>query len=529
MRWYHQRHKSMQWATRMFTRQEWKLIGFAVLLTLISRASAFVSPTFNVDDLWFWANNFDFSTSSTAFREGRFTGPFLYAFQYALGLNAPRAFTLSASVLSFCLAISAIIVCRLWRIDGNLIASALIVAVLSQHPYQTDFYTWKIATLSGGIPFVMTMGALLIAGRGWRQFCVAVLFIMLAFGIHQIPLELASAALVLAVPIRLMQRNFDLREWLFAVAALAIGTALYIIVAKLTIAYAPHFESVGRDQLILGSHPELVVERLLELADMMVLRDPLTGWLSRAVLGGLLLLGATGIVLRSALPFKQRIGVLALFLLAICVAFVCAVALTVVPVAWMPAYRNLMAINLIWAAIALSAYFAVQNSGRTAVIGATALIVAGFMGTSGEILSDQQRANQRDIMLMTKISSDIEKLPDYRRIKVLAFVGTTTAPLTGLRTRSDFSAGWYNYGTTLSVFSVWWPGYLVALYNEVTGRSAGYLEEGTAMDAARAYCRGKEIWPARDAVKSMGDWAIICLGPYHKPVPGPLGREVARQ
>ncbi|PLP96991.1 glucosyltransferase domain-containing protein [Cupriavidus pauculus] len=508
----------------MFSKQEWKLFGFAVLLTLMSRASAFVSPTFNVDDLWFWAANFDFVTSQTAFREGRFTGPFLYAFQFALGINGPRAFALSATLMAMSLAVSSILVCRIWKIDGNLIASGLVVAVLSQHPYQTDLYTWKMAMLTGGFPFVMTMSALLIAAGSVRRFLIAVFIIVLAFGIHQIPLQLAAATLVLAVPIRLLQRNFVLREWLLMVAALLVGTILYVVVAKLAIHYVPHFESVGRDKLIIFSDPQLVVERICELAGVFTMSDPLTGWLSRLLLACLLLVGSVGILLQGGVSIGKRAAILALLMAGIAIAFVCSVALTVVPVAWMPAFRNLMAINLVWAAIILVAYLVVHWRGRGAVAGVTILILLGFMGVSGEILSDQQRANSRDVLLMNRISADIEKLPDFNRIKLLAFVGTTTAPLRKLRTASDFSIGWYNYGTTLSVFSVWWPGYLVALYNEVNGATMAWADEGPVMLQARDYCKGKPSWPAREAVKSMGDWAIVCVGPYQKPAPGRLER-----
>lgn len=501
-------------------KQTQKLFLLAVFLAFVARASAFVSPTFNVDDLWYWARDFDFVTSTVAFREGRFFGPWLYEFQYALGVNAPRAFAFSAAFLTACLAVTSTMVCRIWKIEGNAMASVLAVAVLTLHPYQTDLYTWKLAMLSGGIPFVMTMWALIIAPRGALQFAGALVLIVLAFGIHQIPLEYAAAALVLAVPIHLARGNFVLREWLRMVAALTVGTILYVIVAKLTIYYTTHFESVGRDSLIVLSDPMLVVDRVEELVGMFLLNDPLTGWLTRVILGVLLLTGCVGVFCAPGTPIGRKFLVLFCLIASLAIAFLCVVALTVVPTAWMPAFRNLMSANLLWAAVIVVAYLLSAVRIRKVVVGLVCLVLFGFMGTNGEILSDQQRANSRDVVLMSRISSDIEKLPDFARIKALAFVGTNTAPLKNPRTGSDFSVGWYNYGTTLSVFSVWWPGYLVALYNEVNGSGMAYVQSEAALTTAYQYCAANKIWPGQGAIKSMGDWVIVCVGPYREPEPG---------
>ncbi len=501
-------------------KQEYKLFALAIVLTLVARASAFVSPTFNVDDVWYWANNYDFSTGQVAFREGRFFGPLLYELQYALGVNAPRAFALSAAVLAACLAASYILVLRMWKIEDNWIASALAIAVLTLHPYQTDLYTWKVAMLSGGPPFLVTMWALSIASRGIWHFSAAVVLIVLSFGVHQIPLEFAAATLALAVPIGLARGNLALHTWLKMSAALILATIVYVIVAKLTIYYTAHFESVGRDKLIILSNPTLVVARVQELAEMFVLRDPLTGWLARVILAVLFLAGCMGILLGPRMSMGSRWLLLLCFVASLAVAFLCVVALTVVPSAWMPAYRNMMSANLIWAAVAVLAYALGATWSRKVVVVLVCLVLFGFAGMSGEILSDQQRANRRDIALMGRISADIEKLPGFARFKAIAFVGTNTSSLKNLRTGSDFSVGWYNYGTTLSVFSVWWPGYLAALYNEVNGSKLGYVQSEAALAMATAYCAANKTWPANGSVKSMEDWVIVCVGPYRKPEPG---------
>lgn len=494
-------------------RREYWIFATGILLCLIARGSALVSPTFNVDDLWYWPMGFDFNTVGViGLREGRFTGAFIAGLDTALGVNAPLSFTLAGAAMIVCQVITALLICRLWKIDDDKLASVVAVALLVLHPYWADLFTWKIALLNGGLPFVATFVALAICTLGRKAAAVAVLLIVLALGVHQLPLQLASAALALAVPIGLVRRNFVLREWVFRVATLVVATIAYVIVAKLSVALLSNIDSVGRDKLIIHSHFALVIARAQELLELVAIKDPLTGWLTRVIFVLLTLFSAGRILIARETSLQRRAIESAALVGALAAAFVCAIALTIVPHAWMPAFRNLLSIGALWAAVAVIALSLSTGVARKIVTVSIALVVFGFLGSNNQVLSDQQRANRRDVALMTRVAAAVGALDKATPMKKISFVGTNTSSLKNIATAANFSHGWHEYGTTLSTFAVMWPGYLLQLYNEVTGEDVRDMPTAPEQAWAVEQCKGRQ-WPEKAAVFGRGDMVVVCLGP----------------
>jgi hypothetical protein len=178
-----------------------------------------------------------------------------------------------------------------------------------------------------------------------------------------------------------------------------------------------------------------------------------------------------------------------------------------------PQFRvtNLLSIEIIWAAIgAMTFSISGQRLQRTVAV-AVVLILLGFVGSNNEVLSDQQRVNRRDISMMTRIATDIASLDNEASVQRILFIGTNTSSLARIDTAADFSDGWHTYGTTLSVFAVWWPAYLVQLYNEVTGSQMAFATTPDQLAWAEQSCAGRR-WPARGSVLGHGDLAVVCLG-----------------
>lgn len=501
------------------SKNEIKVFCIALALCFIARGSALFSPTFNVDDLMYWPTAFDFHTVGViSLREGRFTGPLIAALEDALGIHAARSFALAGIALIVSQVVSALLICRLWKAEGDAMMSMAVVALLVLHPYQTDFFTWKMAMLNGGIPFVATFAALCICTRSRAFFVGAVLLIVLAFGIHQLSLPMAAAVLALALPIALVRGTFDRREWLIRVLALTLAVVAYVITAKIIMALVSHSESLGRDKIILLSAPALVLSRSIELVSLMTIGDPLIGWLARAMLGVTAMLVVLRIALHRGVSAWARCFQISLFALAIIAAIGCSISLTVVPNAWMPAFRNLQSASIVWAAIAVLALHLTSGTSRKVTYVVLGLIIFGFIGANNQILSDQQRSNRRDVALMTRIAYAVGSLERSEPMQRIAFVGTTTTSLTQIATGADFSDGWHNYGTTLSVFAVYWPAYKIALYNEVTGE---LRQQATPEETqwAEKECSGKS-WPAKGSVFGIGPLAVVCLGSPAKFVAG---------
>ncbi|MBZ9600771.1 hypothetical protein [Phyllobacterium chamaecytisi] len=508
---------------KYWERDEARLFVFAVVLCLIARGSSLYTATFNVDDLWFWPGKFDFQTlGNTALREGRFFGPVIVEVLTALGINVARTFTLSAVALLLCQSIGALMVCRLWKVNDDWRISAVVVAVLVLHPYQADISTWKIAQFPGGVPFVMTFWALLVCSRSAAWFALSAAVIVLALAIHQIPLEMAACVLAFEPIVTILRNRFDLREWVMRGLALGVATALYVVAAKFAISYTTHLESLGRESIILLSDPGLVFSRARELLSVVSLQDPLTGWLTRVLFIGLAIFGVFGIARRTEFSVRDRVLLVILLAVSVAAAFVFAISLTIVPLSWMPAFRNLLSVEVIWAGIAAVSVSLATGVYRRIAVSAVALILLGFIGSNNEVLSDQQRVNRRDLLMMNRIAQDIGHLDNQDKIRKIAFIGTTVSSLANIHTGADFSTGWHTYGTTLSIFAVWWPGYLAQLYNEVTGLTV-FVATREQQAWAEVSCDGHR-WPDQGSVFGKDDLAVVCLGVPAKVVPGPFDR-----
>jgi len=492
---------------------EKKLFYFGVLISLVSKGQALFNSSYSVDDIWFRHIRYNFETVGvTSFREGRFTGPFLAGLEDALGTNLAHATTLSALTMMICMTVTAIMICRLWRTTSDFGLSAIIVAILLLHPYQTDFYTWKMSMFNGSLAFPIALGALLLARKSWQFFLPAVLSLVVALGIQQIPLQFNATALMLTIPFMFPYEEKQYREWLRMFLLIAIATILYWILAHYVIkVFGAIHGTLGRDKIIIFNEPWLVWLRIKELCSLFVFKDPLVSPLTRI----LLCLLVFAVIFGLCLPWREnfssgwkRVAVLSLTGI---VSILASIILTIAPMAWMPVFRNMFSISLLWASLAGLAYSLSRGNLRKFVVLSVALISFGFIGKDNEILDDQIRSNARDWSMMTRIAADVEHLSDFPSIARILFIGTNPAPIQKLSSGADLSNGWHAYGVTLSAFAVPWPEYLNQLYMDVTGYL--YMGYATEMERTQAGQKCSNLkWPDHDAVYRTGELAVVCLG-----------------
>ncbi len=501
-------------------RHELRILLCGVAFSLLARAIALVTHAHGVDDLVYWAaGRYDFDiVARHAFSEGRFFYPVLTGLADALGINAPRAFTLSGAMLCATLALAAVLICRLWRITDDLLLSVLVSGLFVPHPYFTDLFTWKMGMFTAGPPFVLALGGLVVARHSWPAAAAGTGMFVLALGGHQLPLGVCAAAALFAIvldvvraPHRLPTKAI-LAEHMRILAVLAIATIAYVIVAKLVIASLHKASTMNRDVLIVATHPGLVLRRAVELIRLMAFGDPLISPVLRSIFATFAAVAVCGLVWRS--PGVRGCARAAMLALGIILGAVCVVGLTSVPVAWFPSFRNLCAASVVWAAVGAACYLVSPAWLRPAILVLVGLVALGFIGKGNEMLSDQLRAADRDRLLMTRIVGRLEELPNWSSLDRVAFIGTTAAPLTGLATGLDASSGWGGYGTTLSVFATFFgeTGYLVHLLNEVSGHRLSHVSPEQSK-RARLICEGRGRWPARDSVTSEDTVGIVCLGP----------------
>lgn len=507
-------------ANSFLTKDNALLLAYGVLLQVISKGSALFSFTFNIDDIIFWSMEYSYDTLlSSAIRDGRFMLPFLAWWEQLLGINPPLSFTVSTLIFMVCISTSAILVCHIWGVERNRWASIIVIGFISLHPYLTDFFTWRIATFNGGLPFVFALISLIAGGRSTRLMPLAIILFSLSLGIHQIPLQFCATTIACAALFLLLrytgaiesdfqknQLRIEIYRLLRMLVVLIAGSLIYAILAKFYIAYGG-IETLGRDKIILIENPLLVLSRISELFSLWTLSDPLVSPLNRLFFIVFLAIFVFSVFRKNLVFTKKIISVLSVpFLLTL--AALGAIGLTVVPIAWIPVFRNMFSISLIWSAVAVFAYLAASRYGRNLSVGLICLLFIAFAAKDNEMLTDQMRANQRDISMMNRIAGDIEKLSNFKEMHSLVFIGTNSSSLRGLRSAADLSNGWNSYGTTLSLFAIPWQGYMASFLYQITGYE---FRQENDLVKFKAACSNK-YWPSDGSVFSISTTVVVCLG-----------------
>ena len=265
---------------RLLHRRDLALFAFGVFLAFITRGISLFAPSYAVDDIIMMQFPFDAATTGySGFREGRFIYPLMAEAAYRLGVHLPRAYTMSAVWLMVCLSATAVLVCHLWGIAKDFKLSLLVVAVLVLHPYQADIYTWKIALFVGGLPFVLAVLSVILAGDSWKRMWLGAAVLWFALGGHQLGLAYASAAAVLTlllasarIVVDEQAPSHDLQRVGRYLSVLVVGTAVYWLTSILVMRVLDVSSLLGREQIILLSQPGLVWRRAVELGRMMRLR-----------------------------------------------------------------------------------------------------------------------------------------------------------------------------------------------------------------------------------------------------------------
>jgi hypothetical protein len=441
---------------------------------------------------------------------------------------------MSALWMMVCLSVTAVLVCKIWRITDPVL-SAILVAVIVLHPYQADIYTWKIALFVGGLPFVLALLAILLAQNGWRQMGWGVAVLWFSLGGQQLGLTYAASAVALTVFIAIAQasRENSNPTWEFARftrsgLVLLIGTAIYWITSVVIIRALGVGSLLGREQIILFSDPGLVWARTMELAGKVIGRDPLVSPAQIGIIAILIVIALCSIAFHA---FRNQRGrniplLIGLAVTSLALGWLATIALMAVPKVWIPVFRNMSAAGVVVAAVVAGGYLLTSGAWRKVVIGLAALLCFGFAGKSNEIMTDQLRANQRDQTLMVRIAYDVEKLETFKQVTRLYFVGKTGLPLTRLDTQTDPTRGRDAYGVTMSVLAnaAFDNIYPVMLFNELTGYFFGSALNSDEVAVANQRCTEAEEWPRTGSVSTAGDIAIICLGKPLQPTRARLER-----
>ncbi len=506
------------------TKFESMLIAFATVLSLLARLPSIINPVLAMDDIIFLHSpNLTQQYEELGLEEGRFTLAVVLRFLDLFGVEIARVWLLSGVILSLTLSICAVMILRLWKVDSDAVSCFIFTALFVTHPYLTEMFLWKSPMITAGLPFLLCLFAMVIARTSLTSAVMGGALFTAALGIHQLSLTLCAIVFGIGVTLELTRSRefFDLSSHVRIGGTMVAATVCYALLAKVAIALSYKPSLLGRDTIILFSNPLVVRNRAFEILRMMIFSDPLiapgTRW---CILICLVIICV--IYVRAGIGERNPLLVGIALLLPVLVAFaaILAATLTVLPRAWIPWARNLCAMSVLIGGISIMALMRASGYTRKLVIALSILIIVGFVAKSNEMTTDQIRTGMRDRRKMESIVYSLEKLPNFRDVKKVAFVGTSSSSLSGLTTGSDVSDGWGQYGTTFSIFDLFFSqdNYLTQYLNETSGYE---FTDGSALEQG-GRCQSGPFWPAAGSIIDSGDLVTVCLSRLAKRRLGPL-------
>lgn len=509
----------------MFSATEWRVFRIGIVTSLLAKGISAFSGAFSVDDiLWINAKFNGALVSDVSARDGRFLYPYLTDILFNLGIDAPKATTLSAVILIVSLILSAQLACRVWRIENNFAGSLCVVLFATLHPYQVDFSTWKIGMLTGGLPLLVSMYGLWLASRSRRGTMAGAFAIAASLAVHQIGGTWVGVALCFSVIFAALDERENLAAaWVSRgigrqILAVAAAVILYLLCIVLMRAFAgapDHNELYGLSNLSLVTQFETFLTLIL-------FHNPLFAPFLDVGFYVLILFFVV-YVLRSTVARagpNSRLQSLGIIILAFGGAWLCCIALPVITLQKEQMFaRTMSAFGLFWGAMA--GVLVVCTVGRYAQKAYVAIVTAmsiGFIGVNNQVLTDQARANERDIELGRTIIRQVEMLEGFQFVDRLAIVGTTPQALANLRTGLDLSgASQKNVGIVMSVFANSYENdYRVRLINETMATNFIGMLTAKEWADAKGYCgfalKFLGQFPAMGSVVRSGSMAIVCIG-----------------
>jgi len=490
------------------------LFGLAVL-----GRGVVLAPAYSVDDYVFV--HFDHIPWRKFAGEGRFGLAALVAGLEYLGVGPQWSWMLFGLVHLLFWPLLALAVVRWWGCNLRRADGLLAAAIISCHPFATEFFSLRTAQVLPVASFGLAGLVLFLRRRvGWHL-AASALLLGIALSIMQsvlhlvVMIALTGWAVALSREASIQDRGAGARlegawpgdvlglhgrSWRLLIAT-GFGVVLYSLV------------SVGLKALLDVNYESRM--SLLDLSDLGTrLREgmsavfwrtlhpgPVTPW-GASILQGLILASTSLLlVVRAATTRVRRAKLLyclALFLLM--AASTWTLGLMWVLRDFFPTPRVTFHVAVFWAAVIIVGY---RASGRrwmrVALAGASAILVVSYLGTSNRVLTDQRRLNLRDHSRTTRIVADLETAKGVENARRLAVVGGGwTYPayiqtLDGLLNTSGFGS-WAR----------------VEMFVEVSGmafkRPSVEEEEWAALE-----CKRRRPWPADGGAFVEGELAVVCL------------------
>ena len=491
--------------------QEWGTVFWvSLILNLLAYLGYIVHFTYAVDDYGYFFTNVNHLT------HGRWVSGFIFNTLLQKSLMP----TLSPIFGMTCYVLTGIGLCKLWSVTKR--SSLLIIALWSLHPYMLETYTFRIATVTCAIAYLITIIALWLVPRGKSELALAIVLFYLALSTYQTVLGFAVAVIMVQVLLITFRENFSadsIRKcgWLLFryILMLIISLVVYLSITKLLF-LCLDLTTNSRYQAGFISNMDQLKVKLGTVAIKLFIR--------------------LGPIKEFVLPFVGKFSIFLIYITAMFAIIKKDARLSVIlpvflwifliPLGAIIFLLPLVALNMPWRVcmglvVFLAGMFALIQESDSLMLRRAGMVLGGFLIVifilnNNTILFKHHLVNQNDMLMANRIIAKAQSLEGYQPGGELAIVGTVQKEkLT--KTGKDY---WQivteytkrnikrRYSLTRSAFETNWSKYSFLLdYCNLELKRCS-LE---ALEKAKRLAKNKKPWPDPSSVFIHDGTVVVVL------------------
>ncbi|MBU1118709.1 glucosyltransferase domain-containing protein [Patescibacteria group bacterium] len=479
-------------------KSEFKYFLYAFLASLLARGVVLFNLSYAIDDYSYMFTHITLDRNCISF--GRWGLGIVNDFFFYLGIEGPYAFPFVAILSFLTLAYVSVLICRMWDVKGFW-ACILVSLFFILHPYQSEIYTFRIASISFFVALLFAFTSFYLAGVLKRRLLfLPIMLFVFSLSVYQIVLNYVFVVYFFSLIVFLLfkQNERRNRESLFSQFILLIGgTFVYFIVNKL-ILYLTQIETPKRAEFVTFDQiPDRVKEISLLVFGMFYQAESILPFLTKILLLLFLLLFIFSV---SIFLLKKKLYLkLALFIFVFILAYFSTIGVNMMNGVWWPAPRVLASVGIFWGGILAITYKLKMKLILKISLTLSIVVLFSFVGVNNKVFVDQIRINKFDFSSAIRITSLLEKQPNFSPSMPLYIDGRiqyTYLPVTMM------------YDMNVSALLQPWS--KVSLLNESVGYS--FLQPNPMqVDIGRKACEDAAKWPSEKSVFVVEGVGVVCL------------------
>lgn len=498
------------------TKEERIVFIISILGFILARGITFFTLGYAVDDYIFTLFT---PNIGTVLYQGRWGSGLFFEFFNYLGIQGVFSPTLLMFIAAIGFVLLGIIICRIWKINNNITLSSLVVLFITLFPYQAEIFTFKMTLTFFIFSLFFGFTSVYLSKFKLKEFSLATILFVFAISMYQLVINYVFVAIITSLVIETLRSyksdsyKYDNNFWFDVIRRINLGpqlltlisgTSVYFLMNKLLLSFL-HISIADRGNFInLHNISNRLYQFKISVETVFFQNEPILPLGSKILLLVLLFFVCVGLIRLYYLRRKNTINsfkviMAVLILLAVSILGVWGVSLLLA--VWWPVPRIIASLGVFWAGILVVGYTLFDESVKKIFFIISTILIFSFIGINNHVYIDQLRINMKDIQMANRIIVRLQMLPNFTKIKTIAFVGTRWGYGTQIKTlQGDMN---------ISAFGAEWS--RLNLINEVGGFDFS-AASNNEVNIAKDLCGNESISPNSDFfVGVTGTLGVICL------------------